>query len=115
MLPGSLEASPSFQNSPAIRRPDALHVGLCGVGRSGLGMVRRDLATSPFIHVAAAFDVLPERAAQLASLCGFRVCGSFDEILADDSLDLIIIATRSHEHLPMTLAALNRGRDVLVE
>jgi predicted dehydrogenase len=73
------------------------------------------LAALPHVKVAAGFDLLPERGEQLAAMCGARICNTFDELLADDELDLIIVATRSHEHVPMALEVLRAGRDVLVE
>ena len=94
---------------------NALRVGLCGIGRSGSGMVARDLAALPQIKVVAGFDLLEDRARQLSALCGSKVYMSFDQMLKDPEIELIIVATRSHEHVPMTLRALRFGRDVLVE
>lgn len=101
------------KNKPKLK--NALRVGLCGIGRAGSGMVVRDLATNPQVKVVAGYDLLPERAEKLASLCGSRVCNSFEALLADDEIELIIVATRSHEHVPMAIQALKAGRDVLVE
>jgi predicted dehydrogenase len=95
--------------------PDAVRVGMCGIGRAGFGMVKRDLAALPHINVVAGFDILPERAEQLADICGSKICTSYAQMLADPDLDLIIVATRSHEHVPMTLQALRAGKNVLVE
>jgi predicted dehydrogenase/threonine dehydrogenase-like Zn-dependent dehydrogenase len=39
----------------------------------------------------------------------------YDEVLADESVDLVIICTRHNLHVPMVLAALKRGKHVLVE
>src|SRR5450432_1281835 len=111
--PLQLTVGGNGESHPKLR--DAVRVGLCGIGRAGFNMVRRDLAALPQIKVAAGFDILPERGEQLAELCGSRICGSFEELLADDELELIIVATRSHEHVPMAMGALKAGRDVLVE
>jgi predicted dehydrogenase len=94
---------------------DAIRVGLCGIGRAGFGMVKRDLAELPHINVMAGFDLLPERAEQLAGICGSKVYSSYEQMLSDPELELVIVATRSHEHVPMAIAALKAGKDVLVE
>jgi predicted dehydrogenase len=94
---------------------NALRIGLCGIGRSGSSMVVRDLARLPEVRVVAGFDLLEERARHLSAMCGSKVCKSFEALLDDPDVELIIVATRSHEHVPMTLQALKSGRDVLVE
>jgi predicted dehydrogenase len=94
---------------------NALRLGLCGIGRSGSSMVVRDLARLPEVRVVAGFDLLEERAQHLAAMCGSKVCKSFEELLDDPEIEIVIVATRSHEHVPMTLQALRSGRDVLVE
>jgi scyllo-inositol 2-dehydrogenase (NADP+) len=94
---------------------NALRVGLCGIGRSGAGMVARDLAVLPQIKVVAGFDLIEDRARQLSALCGSKAYTTFDAMLDDPDIELVIVATRSHEHVPMTIKALRAGRDVLVE
>jgi predicted dehydrogenase len=100
---------------PRPKLKNALRVGLCGIGRSGSGMVARDLASLPQIRVVAGFDLIQDRARQLSALCGSKAYPSYDQMLRDTDIELIIVATRSHEHVPMTLRALRGGRDVLVE
>ncbi len=100
---------------PQAKLKDALRVGLCGIGRAGFGMVLRDFQKLPHIRVVAGFDVLEERTRQLAELCSSRVYSSYGRMLKDDELDLVIVATRSHEHVPMALQAMKAGKDVLVE
>jgi len=41
--------------------------------------------------------------------------GSYEEALADARMDAVFVATPPHLHLELTLAALARGRDVVVE
>jgi predicted dehydrogenase len=98
-----------------VKLKDALRVGLCGIGRAGFGMVRRDLQKLPQIKVIAGFDLLEERTRQLAEICASRVYPSYARMLEDDELELVIVATRSHEHVRMAMQALKAGKDVLVE
>ena len=92
-----------------------VRVGLCGIGRAGFGMVLRDFEKLPQVRVVAGFDLLEERTRQLAEMCSSRVYGSYRQMLKDDELDLVIVATRSHEHVAMAIQAMKAGRDVLVE
>ena len=100
---------------PPAKLHDAVRIGLCGIGRAGFGMVKRDLHAMPQMRVVAGFDLLPERAQQLRSICNSRIAATFADLLADPEIDLIIVATRSHEHVEMATAALQAGKDVLVE
>jgi scyllo-inositol 2-dehydrogenase (NADP+) len=100
---------------PVAKLKDALRVGLCGIGRAGFGMVLRDFEKLPCVRVVAGFDLLEERTRQLAEMCSSRVYHSYAEMLKDDDLDLVIVATRSHEHVAMAMQAMKAGRDVLVE
>jgi predicted dehydrogenase len=59
--------------------------------------------------------LLKERTRQLAEMCSSRAYHSYAEMLKDDDLDLVIVATRSHEHVAMAMQAMKAGRDVLVE
>jgi len=107
---------PASQNrDPIVKLKDALRVGICGIGRAGFGMVRRDLQRLPEIRVVAGFDLLEERTRQLAEICSSRVYTSYAQMLKDDEVELVIVATRSHEHVPMAMKALRAGKDVLVE
>jgi predicted dehydrogenase len=96
-------------------KKDALLVGLCGIGRAGFGMVRRDFQRLPYVKVVAGFDLLSERTRQLAEICGSRQYTRFEQMLQDEEVELVIVATRSHEHVPMALQAMKAGKDVLVE
>jgi len=55
-------------------------------------------------------------AADVALRFGFeRAAASVDEILADDEIDAVVIATRHSSHGPLTTAALQAGKAVFVE
>ncbi len=109
-------ASPAGGNGhPLPKLTDAVRVGLCGIGRAGMGMVTRGMAASPHIHIVGGFDILEERTRQLAQLVEGKPFTSFEQILNSGEVELVIIATRSHQHFEMTQQALRAGKDVLVE
>ena len=97
------------------KRPDAIRIGLCGIGRTGFGRVRREISALPECVIAAGFDVIRERADQLAHECGSTVHDSFQSLLADKGVDVVVIATRSYQHAEMAIAALDTGKHVVVE
>jgi scyllo-inositol 2-dehydrogenase (NADP+) len=99
----------------AAKRRDALRVGICGIGRAGLGMIQREAAPLPQIRIVAGFDVIEDRAKELAKICSSRVYTDFDKFLEDKEVELVVVATRSHEHVPMAITAMKAGKDVLVE
>ncbi len=78
-------------------------------------MVRRDFQKLSQIKVVAGFDLLEERTRQLAEICSSRVYASYARMLKDEEVELVIVATRSHEHVRMAIQALKAGKDVLVE
>jgi len=96
-----------------MRNP--LRLGICGLGRAGMGMIWPELSGRTDIRVTSSFDVLPERTRKLQDLCGARPYDDLNAFLRDDQTDAVIIATRSFEHVPMAIAALRAEKHVIVE
>jgi scyllo-inositol 2-dehydrogenase (NADP+) len=94
---------------------DALRVGLCGLGRGAFGMLQRDLLTQPVARIVACTDLLAERTRDLAAKLNARPVGSFEALLAEKDVELVVISTRSHEHAAMAAKALRAGKHVLLE
>jgi predicted dehydrogenase len=92
-----------------------VRIGLCGIGRSGLGMAKRELIGRHDVQVVAGFDLIRERAEELSNLFGSKVHTDFQQMRDDPIVELVIVATRSHEHVPMAIQALQAGKHVLVE
>ena len=97
------------------KRANAIRIGLCGIGRTGFGRVRREITALSECVISAGFDVIRERAEQLSAECGSTVHDSFESLLADDEVDVVVIATRSHQHAEMAIRALDAGKHVVVE
>lgn len=55
------------------------------------------------------------RFATASGLPEARAYGCYDELVVDDDLDVVYVATPHHLHLPHTLMALEAGRHVFVE
>jgi len=97
-------------------------VGYIGTGPRGMMNVREMLTTCPKAQVVAVCDVWRNRRDNAAKTVnkaygdsGCRTYGDFREILARPDIDAVGIATPDHWHVPMTIAAVQAGKDVSVE
>ena len=100
-------------------------IGLGFMGRTHLAT----LALHPQAQVVAVHDVLPERlAGPLAPGGGniavggrswdesvVRRCASLDELLGDEAIDAVVVATPSDLHAELSCRALSAGKHVLCE
>jgi predicted dehydrogenase len=89
--------------------------GVVGPGRIAAKVVR-DFPHVPGAEVVAVASRSIERARAFAAEHGIdRAHGSYREILDDDGVDVLYIATPHPQHRAVTLAALRAGKAVLVE
>ena len=98
--------------SPAAKN---VRVGLIGAGNYARAMLLPHFksAGAELQSIATASGVT---ARTVAEKFGFRYCVSgADEVLADEEVNLIVIATRHDTHAELTRRALERGRHVFVE
>lgn len=65
--------------------------------------------------IAAFYDLVHERAKDLARQYGGKAVSCYDEILKDPSIDAVSICTPNYLHGQMTIKALNAGKHVLCE
>lgn len=89
-----------------------LAVGVAGVGSLGFHHARH-YAALPGVRLAGVFDARPGRAAEVAAQLGTRACPSLDALLEDVAAISVVVPTPAHHDV--ALAALARGRHVLVE
>ncbi|GAA3949480.1 oxidoreductase [Chitinophaga oryziterrae] len=90
-----------------------IKAGICSYGMSG------SIFHAPFIHVhpGFSFSAVVERSKHTAQerYPDVKVYASVEEMLQDASLDLIIVNTPNYTHYDYTKAALNAGKNVIVE
>jgi predicted dehydrogenase len=90
-----------------------LRIGIVGCGLIGQKRARAALAAGH--HVSVAADLDHQRAAALAaSVGGATIAASWQEVVASD-IDAVIVATTHDMLAPITLAAIESGKHVLVE
>ena len=90
-----------------------IQVGIIGFGRIGAEHAGW-LAEAKGIRAAATADATPARRA-LAESRGLRTFATTDELLADNSIDAILVATPTAMHFDHASAALKAGKHVMVE
>jgi len=132
---GGLVASPCVVPGMALGADgraapnDRIGVGMIGVGRQTYHYNIKAFLTSPDTQVVAVSDVdawrmddarsVTEKHYAKSSPSGsYRGCaayGDFREILARDDVDAVMISTPDHWHVPMSLAAVEAGKDVCCE
>lgn len=95
-----------------------LRHGVIGLGGMGLNHLK-GFSTAKDCNVVAVCDVDPERRKRVSEWMAGKfeatVYSDFRELLADDSIDTVSIATPDHWHTPLALHALLAGKHVYVE
>lgn len=89
-----------------------LAVGVAGVGSLGFHHARL-YGTLPDVRLVGVYDVRPERAAEVASQLKTTAFPTYDALL--QQVEAVSIVTPTPEHHRSGMAALARGRHVLVE
>lgn len=87
---------------------------ILGYGRSGSTMHADALDAVEDFQVAACCDIDPQRREQAAERFGCKVYEDYRKMLAEESLDLVSVITRSDQHAEMTCECLAAGANVLV-
>lgn len=94
----------------------SIKVGIIGQGRSGRNIHGRYLQTVPELYkIAAVADSVTERQERAKQEYGCRAYSTWTEMAAAEELDLVVNASPSDQHFPVTLELLQRGFNVLCE
>lgn len=90
-------------------------IAVVGAGYWGPNLVRNLHASTDF-ELRWLCDLDTSRAHRVADRYpGVRVSGEFEEVLADEAVEAVAIATPASTHAPLGRAALDAGRHVLLE
>ncbi|SFC36959.1 Predicted dehydrogenase [Bacillus sp. OV322] len=92
-----------------------LRIGVIGCGSIATHRHLPEYAANPEAEIAAVCDILKERAEEKAELYQAKAYTSYEELLADDSIDAVSVCTPNYLHAPITIAALKAGKHVLCE
>jgi predicted dehydrogenase len=97
-----------------------IRCGILSAGRMAGVTMESLMAEHPAIEPVACFEIEPDRpdasvVLDAAGAAGVDRCGSFQELLGRDDLDLIVNVTPHYAHAETSIAALHAGRAVLCE
>src|SRR2546429_3585030 len=86
-------------------------VGVAVVGCGRIGRVHaRNAAGNSRASLIMVFDVAGTAAEQTATELGVKAARSLEEVLADDSVDAVLVATPTDTHVPLITAAVKAGK-----
>lgn len=92
-----------------------IRVGIAGFGRSGCDIHAKALALIPELYtVKTVFDPLPARQTGFPQP-GLVARASFEELIADPDIELVVVASPNKWHARQVRAALVAGKHVLCE
>ncbi|MEM0897229.1 MAG: Gfo/Idh/MocA family oxidoreductase [Verrucomicrobiota bacterium] len=99
---------------------ETITLGLIGCGGRMRGRLLNGLKLLDGVEVAAVCDVYEYHRSSAHVLVGGRErevfqTKQYEEVLARKDIDAVMIATPDHWHAPMTIAAMETGKDVYVE
>src|SRR5262249_41160131 len=106
----STRRRPDMTNEPPVRW------GILSTARIGMKKVIPGMTKSPAIEIAAIASRDAARARAAARELGIaRAYGSYEGLLADDTIEAVYNPLPTHLHVPLTLAAAQAGKHVLCE
>ncbi len=95
---------------------EPIKIGIVGLGRAGAGFHVPDMLGMPEKYkIVAACDLIASRAEKVKEQCGCRVYASIEELLTDEEVEMVDIATRSVDHYAHACKAIAAGKDAMLE
>jgi UDP-N-acetylglucosamine 3-dehydrogenase len=88
-------------------------IGLGGIARS---QHLPNLTRAPHVRLKTACDLDPAKVEEIQAAYGIP-CGvtRVEDLLADEEIQAVVVATADPQHVPLTLQALQAGKSVYVE
>jgi scyllo-inositol 2-dehydrogenase (NADP+) len=96
-----------------IMKQQDIMLGIVGFG--GMGNWHREIIeTIDGISVAGIYDIKDSRV-DYAKECGVKAYESLEELLADENIDIVLVATPNDLHNPIAIKAMQAGKHVVSE
>ncbi len=92
-----------------------IRIGIIGLGRAGSFHVSDMLQREDKYKIVAACDIIKERADDYASRCSCNAYYNLDDLLKNEEIEVVDIATRSCDHYEHALKVIAAGKDVMLE
>lgn len=94
---------------------EPVKVGVLGLGRSGWDIHVAGIEKHPNFQLVAVADPDAARREEAQQKFGCEIFASPEELIEKSEAELIVVATPSHTHAPLSIQALEKGRHVLCE
>mgnify|MGYP006285562171 CR=1 FL=1 len=95
---------------------EPIRTAIAGIGRAGWGMHCPAIDSRPEkFQIVAACDAEDERLQKIRERYDCRTYGEISDLVSDQNVELVSIATRSPDHVDHALKALDAGKDVFLE
>lgn len=106
-------------NSPVynlLAKSSMIQIGVIGTGKRGLGLIDT-INKIPNLKVVACCDIIPENLDEAINKAGSKVKKyiNYHQLLDDNDVDAVIIATPLYLHFPMVKAAIDAKKHIYVE
>jgi predicted dehydrogenase len=89
-----------------------VRVGIAGYGVCKFG-ADFGFQNHPNVEIVAVTDLFPDRCAELAKVCGCsKTYPSFEEMVKDDAIEAVFVATDAPSHARLAIEALRHGKHV---
>lgn len=85
---------------------------------AGYGMGKyhcSDISKTPGLELYGVYDVDPAKSKAAESDWGVKTYASYDDVLSDGKVGLVVLVTPHETHAPMAIAALSAGKHVVTE
>ena len=93
-----------------------IKIGVLGAGRAGWGIGSAELRDLPDKYeIVAACDIIPERCKMMAESFGCRTYDNIDDMLKDEEMEAVYVATRSSDHFEHGMKVLEAGKIAIME
>ena len=92
-----------------------IHVGIIGCGKIAQTRHLPEYAANKDVVIAGVYDINTERAEETAVLYNTKCFASWEQLLADSSIDAVSICTANSTHSSLAISALSAGKHVLCE
>jgi len=112
----ALGLAPAAAQERRVPANDRIQIALIGAGGMGMGDARYALSI-PGVKLVAACDIYDGRLVRAKEIWGSDLATTRDyrEVLARPDVDAVVIATPDHWHAPISIEAMNAGKDVYCE
>ena len=92
-----------------------IRIAVAGLGRIGWDFHALGLSRHRDFELVAVADTLPDRRSQAEQVLGCRTYADFAEMIRQGGLEAVVVATPTHLHRKLAVAALRLGLHVLLE